>query len=233
MTAYITYADSLQQGDAAPSGTTNAGEALAPYRSREWEIGYKVSLAGMNLGAALYRITRPYAFVGPDNVFREQGHQRNRGIELTANGKLTRDLDVFAGLSYLDPKLFDTGSAATSDKQILGLAKLTFDVLLDYHVPFVPGLTLGANMNHASRGPGNYTNADFVGGYTYADLDVRYQMHVAGWPVALRVAVNNVADARYWANIAPVGQNGYNSTDSGTGTLGAPRTVRASIEVGL
>ncbi|WP_454884331.1 TonB-dependent receptor [Sphingomonas oryzagri] len=233
MTAYVTYADSLQQGDAAPTGAANAGEALAPYRSREWEVGYKVALAKMNLGVALYRITRPYAFVGPDNVFREQGHQRNRGVELTANGKLTRDLDIFAGVSYLDPKLFETGSVATSDKQILGLAKFTFDVLLDYHVPFVPGLTLGANMNHASRRPGNYTNTDFVDGYTYADLDMRYQMNVAGRPVALRIAVNNVANARYWANIAPVGQNGYNSTDNGTGTLGAPRTVRASIEVGL
>jgi iron complex outermembrane recepter protein len=233
MTAYVTYADSLQQGDAAPTGSANAGEALAPYRSREWEIGYKVALAKMNLGIAFYRITRPYAFVGPDNVFREQGHQRNRGVELTANGKLTRDLDIFAGLSYLDPKLFDTGSAATSDKQILGLAKPTFDVLLDYHVPFVPGLTLGANMNHASQRPGNYTNTDFVNGYTYADLDVRYQMHIGKRAVAFRVGVNNVSNARYWANVAPVGQNGYNSTDNGTGTLGAPRTFRASLEVGL
>lgn len=233
MTTYITYADSLQQGDAAPTGAANAGQALAPYRSREWEIGYKVALAKINLGVALYRITRPYAFIGPDNVFRQQGRQRNRGVEFTANGKLARDLDIFAGVSYLDPKLFDTGAASTSDKQILGLAKFTFDVLLDYHVPFVPGLTLGANMNHASRRAGNYTNTDFVNGYTYADLDVRYQMHVAQRPVALRFAVNNVANARYWANVAPVGQNGYNSTDNGIGTLGAPRTFRVSLEVGL
>ena len=52
-------------------------------------------------------------------------------------------------------------------------------------------------------------------------------------PVVLRFAADNVGDERYWANVAPVGQNGYTGTDNGTGTLGVPRTFRASIEVGF
>lgn len=233
MTAYLTYANSLQQGDAAPAGTVNAGEALAPYRSTEWEAGYKIDVARVNLALALYQIRRPYPFVGPDNVFAVRGQQRNRGIEVSANGRVTNALNVYAGLSYIDPKLFDTGAAATTDKQILGLSQVTFDVLLEYRLPFLPALTLSTNINHSGRRPGNYMNTDFVDGYTLVDLDARYQIHVTGRPVALRLAVDNIGDQRYWANIAPTGQNGYNSTDSGTGTIGAPRTFRASIEVGL
>lgn len=233
MTAYVTYADSLQQGDSAPSGAANAGQNLAPYRSREWELGYKLEVAAMNLGAALYRIQRPYAYVGADNVFANGGRQVNRGLELTANGAVSRDLYVYAGLSLLDPRLFDTGSAATSDQQILGLSRVVFNALLDYSVPVVPGLAFTLNVNHASRRPGNYTNTDFVDGYTLLDLGARYRTRIAGKNVVFRVAVDNLTNRQYWANIAPTGQNGFNSTDNGTGTLGAPRTVRASIQIDL
>jgi iron complex outermembrane recepter protein len=106
-------------------------------------------------------------------------------------------------------------------------------VLLEYRLPVLPALTLTSNVQYASRRAGNYTNTDFVDGYTVLDLGARYQMRVAGRPVVLRFDAANVTDERYWANIAPVGQNGYSGTDSGTGTLGAPRTVRASIEVGF
>ncbi|WP_414441708.1 TonB-dependent receptor [Burkholderia sp. 22PA0106] len=233
MTAYVTYADSLQQGDSAPSGAANAGQSLAPYRSREWELGYKLEVAAMNLGAALYRIQRPYAFVGADNVFANGGRQINRGLELMANGAVSRDLYVYAGLSLLDPRLFDTGSAATSDQQILGLSRVVFNALLDYSVPVVPGLAFTLNVNHASRRPGNYTNTDFVDGYTLLDLGARYRTRIAGKNVVFRVAIDNLTNRQYWANIAPTGQNGFNSTDNGTGTLGAPRTVRASIQIDL
>jgi iron complex outermembrane recepter protein len=233
MTAYLTYADSLQQGDNAPAGVTNAGAALAPYRSTEWELGYKVALSRVNLALALYQIERPYAFTQPDNTFALGGEQRNRGLELTANGRVTPDLNVFAGLSLLDPKLLDTALPAISDKTILGLSKVTLDVLLEYRVPVLPALTLSTNVQYASRRAGNYTNTDYVDGYTVVDLNARYQMQLAGRAVALRFAADNVGDERYWANITPLGQNGYTGADSGTGTLGAPRTFRASIEVGF
>ena len=51
--------------------------------------------------------------------------------------------------------------------------------------------------------------------------------------MTLRVAVDNITNRHYWANIAQSGQNGYSGTGNGTGTLGAPRTVRASLQVDL
>lgn len=233
MTAYLTYADSLQQGDNAPAGSANAGSSLAPYRSRQWELGYKVDIDRMTLGAALYRIERPYAYVGDDNVFAERGRQVNRGLELTATGAVTRDLNVFAGISLMDPRVFDTGSAATSDKQILGLSHVVFNALVDYAVPAVPGLGFNVNVSYASRRPGNNTNTEYVDGYTVFDLGARYRTKIAGKSVTLRVAVDNITNRHYWANIAPSGQNGYSGTGNGTGTLGAPRTVRASLQVDL
>lgn len=233
MTGYVTYASSLQQGDAAPAGTANAGDALAPVRSIQWEAGYKIDLARIKLALALYSIRRPYAFTGPDNIFALRGYQLNRGIEITANGRVTPDLNVFAGLSFLDARLLNTGSALTSDRRVIGVPRLAFNALIEYRLPFLPGLTLTANENHAGRRAGNFTNTDFVGSYDVVDLGARYQMRLAHTPVALRLSVLNVGDERYWANVAPTGQNGYNGTDNGTGLIGAPRTLRASIQVAL
>lgn len=233
MTAYVTYASSLQQGDAAPAAAANAGEGLSPYRSKQWEAGYKLDLGRLALALAAYQIERPYAFTGPDNIYREQGRQRNRGVELTANGRITDDLNLFGGVSVLDPKLFDTGSALTSDKQILGLPKLAFNLLGEYRLPMLPEVTLSADVSHVSERPGNYSNTDFVDGYTLVDLGIRYQTHINGQDLALRLSVNNLFNQHYWANITPTGQNGYNSTDDGTGTLGAPRSVRVQMQVAL
>jgi iron complex outermembrane receptor protein len=233
MTAYVTYASSLQQGDTAPSTAANAGEALAPYRSTQWEAGYKLDLDRIQLALAGYQIRRPYAYVGTDNLFRERGHQRNRGIELSANGHVTHDLNIFAGVSVLDPKLFDTGSALTSDKQILGLSKFAFNLLAEYRLPMLPELTVTADIGHVGQRPGNFSNADMVDGYTTVDLGLRYQLELHGQALAFRLGVDNVFDERYWANIAPTGQNGYNSVDNGTGTLGAPRSVRFQVQVAL
>jgi iron complex outermembrane receptor protein len=51
--------------------------------------------------------------------------------------------------------------------------------------------------------------------------------------VTFRLALDNATDRRYWANVTPAGQNGYNAAGSATATLGAPRTVRASVQVDL
>ncbi|KZC15593.1 TonB-dependent receptor [Rhodanobacter sp. FW510-R12] len=230
---YATYADSLQQGDSAPAGAINAGENLAPSRSKQWELGYKVEAGGMFLSVALFQIRRPYAYIGPDNVFGLQGLQQNRGLELSASGDIGRDFTVFAGAALLDPRLRDTGSASTDNKQVLGLSRGTCSVLVEYHVPAVKGLTLSVNTYHVTRRPGDFANAQFVDGYTVSDLGARYLIRIGGKPATLRLAADNIGNSHYWANITPSSQNGYNSTGSGTGALGAPRTIRASIQVDL
>ncbi len=56
--AWISYADSLEQGGTAPLGVgvKNEGQSLDPYRSQQYEIGLKKEFSGINLGAALFRL---------------------------------------------------------------------------------------------------------------------------------------------------------------------------------
>jgi iron complex outermembrane recepter protein len=230
-TIYGSYADSLQQGDMAPSGSANAGVGLAPYRSKQYELGYKMGLSRLNFTADVFRVERPYALVDTDNVFRQAGDQVNNGLELTLNGDIADGLTVFTGLTYLDPTVSHTGVAATDGKRILGLSKVVGSVLVDYRIAAVPGLAVNLHLAHASNRPGDNADSYRVDGFTTTDLSARYVMQMWGTVGTWNVAVANITDERYWANITPTGQNGYTGAGNGTGTIGAPRTVRASLQV--
>lgn len=231
--AYFTYESSLQAGDIAPTGVVNQGQSLSPYRSTEYELGYKIDLDKLSLAASVFRIQRPYAFVGADNVFGVQGEQVNKGIDLSASGNIGRDISVFAGAEFLDAKLDSSSNAGADGKQILGLPRVAAHALVEYHVPVIEGLTLSSDVAYQGRRPGNYSNTSYVSSFTTLGLGVRYVQMVYGKRLTWRLNVDNVTNRDYWAYIGPSGQNGYTGTDSGTGVIGAPRTVRLSLEMAL
>ncbi len=159
MTAYASYADNLQQGEIAPAGSVNAGTALAPYRARQEEVGYKVALDRVNLTADVFRIRRPYALL-VNNVFGLVGEQQNDGFEVAANGTVAQYLTIFSGLMYLNPRLSHTGNAAFDGKQIIGLSRVVGSVLLDYRIPALPDLAVNVHVAHVTSRPGD--NADTI-----------------------------------------------------------------------
>ena len=64
------------------------GESLAPYRSKEYEVGYKASVDKMNLTAAIFRIQRPFANINAaDNVFEISGRAGEQGSGALRGGR--------------------------------------------------------------------------------------------------------------------------------------------------
>jgi iron complex outermembrane recepter protein len=235
MTVYATFASSLQAGDLAPTGTNppliNAGHSLPPYRSKEYEVGYKASLAKIDFTAALFRIQRPFANVNPaDNAFEISGLQVNRGVELSAVGEVITGLTVYGGVTLLDAKLEDTPLATTNDKIYVGAPKVKGNTLFEYHFPAIQGLVASFDWQYSGPRAANDTNSFFVAGYNLFDLGARYTSTVLTKSVTWRLAVDNVADKHYWSTIAP-----SNLTGANTGNLlahfGSPRTVLASASI--
>lgn len=228
-TAYFTYASSLQAGDLAPGGTLNAGESLPPYRSTEYEVGYKASLATIDIGAALFRIERPFANIDPtDNVFRISGDQVNKGLELSAVGQVVEALTLYGGLTLLDARMQHTPLATTNDQLYVGAPKVKGNVLLEYQVPAVAGLVASFDYQFSSPRAGNDSNSFMVAGYNLFDVGVRYVRD----RVTLRLAVDNLTDRSYWSTVAPSNLSGAN-TGSLIGHLGVPRTLLASVSIRL
>ena len=233
MTVYATFASSLQAGDLAPSGTglANAGQSLPPYRSKEYEVGYKASLAKIDFTAALFRIQRPFANINlADNAFEISGLQVNRGLELSAVGEVIQGLTVYGGVTFLDAKLENTPLATTNDKIYVGAPKVKGNTLFEYHYPAIPGLVTSFDWQFSGPRAANDTNSFFVAGYNLFDIGARYTSSFLTKSVTWRLAVDNVADKHYWSTVAP-----SNLTGANTGNLlahfGSPRTVLASASI--
>jgi iron complex outermembrane recepter protein len=231
MTVYATFASSLQAGDLAPSGTVNAGQGLAPYRSKEYEVGYKASLAKIDFTAAVFQIQRPFANINPaDNAFEITGLQVNKGLELSAIGEVVSGLTVYGGVTLLDAKLQHTPSEATNDKIYVGAPKVKGNTLFEYQIPTVQGLVATFDWQFSGPRAADDANSFFVAGYNLFDLGARYTSTVLSKRVTWRLAVDNVADRHYWSTIAPSNLTGAN-TGSLLAYFGSPRTVLASASM--
>jgi iron complex outermembrane receptor protein len=231
MSVYATYASSLQAGDLAPAGTVNSGTSLPPYRSKEYEIGYKTEFETINFTAALFRIQRPFANINPlDNTFEITGEQINKGLELSAVGDLIGGLTMYGGITLLNSTLQNTGLATTDDKLYVGTPKVKGNMLLEYHVPQLPGLVATFDYQFSGPRPGDDINQFEAAGYNLVDVGGRYTLKMWGTPVAWRLAVDNVTDRHYWSTIGPSNLTGAN-TGNLVAHVGAPRTLQASVTV--
>lgn len=230
MTLYGTYASSLQQGDIAPGAAANANQALAPYRSKEWEIGYKTQLHTISLTTALFRIERPFANTDANNVFRITGNQVNYGAEISAQGNLFHRLLIDGGFTALNPRLNDTGIAPTNNKLFVGTPPYKSNLLSEYQLPFIEGLTVTGDWQYIGRRTQDDENLHFTQGYNTFDFGLRYSHSVLSKLTTWRVAANNITDTHYYSTIGPGDITGTNAS-SNTAHLGEPRTVAASMQI--
>ena len=233
MSTYFTYASSLQVGDLAPGTAANAGVSLPPYRSKEYEVGYKATFAKIDFTAALFHIERPFANIDPtDQVFKISGEQVNRGLELSSIGEIFDGLTLFGGLTILDARLQHTPFPSTNGQAYVGAPRVKGNTLFEYRLPFATGLVALFNYQFSGRRAANDTNTQVAAGYNLFDIGIRYTSVLDSLPVTWRLAVDNVTDRQYWSTIGPSNLTGANS-GSLLAHLGSPRTVLASVSVDL
>ena len=205
---YGTYIEGLVAGDVAPSNASNAGQAFAPYQTRQQELGVKVDTGSYGGTVSVFQSRKVnYGFNG--GVFEQLDTQRNRGAEISVYGEALPGVRVLGGASFLDAKL--TG------KQVIGSPKSQFNLGFDFDVTGVPGLALNVRGVHTARQFADAANTEVVPSWTRFDLGARYEMDVGTHQVTLRAGVNNVTNRNYWASSGGYPGQGYL-------TVGAPRT---------
>ncbi|HTA42923.1 MAG TPA: TonB-dependent receptor [Bryobacteraceae bacterium] len=247
MTIYGTFADSIQAPDvaAASSGSTiivNANQALPPYRSKEGEIGYKMRIRRLNFAVDAFRVERPFAnyvtgLVDPVcgkqsgtvncEALEITGDQVNYGVESTLSGRLLDSLVVTAGLSVLDPKLTDTGIAATNNRNFVGIPDYRSNILAEYRLPKIVGAFFNFDWQHVGRRAIDDINSSYTPQFNTFDFGVRYTVRILGKLSTWRVTANNATNVFYWSTLGPGSITGQ-STGSYLGHLGEPRVITAS-----
>jgi iron complex outermembrane receptor protein len=232
VTLYATYANSIEQGETAPAGTTNVNQILKPYHDTEYEAGIKYALTpDFLITAAGFRMTRPLATTaatGATSVFEVVGTQRNWGAELFGQGAVNPWLSVLGGVTYIDARLVGATTPATNNKRVVGVPEFKSDIAGDFHPELFRGVGLTGALHYESDRAATNTNNSFAPAYATVDLGVRYSAAWFGRHETARLQVINVGDTRYYSSIADgtiVGSPGANTAYSG-----APRTVMASLE---
>ena len=249
MTIYATFADSIQAPDvaAANSGNIviiNASQALPPYRSKEGEIGYKLRVRRINFSTALFRVERPFANfvtgVVRSGLRSSIRHSELRGLQDHRQpGQLRRrerrspagsstSLMVTGGLSVLDPKLTNTGIAATNNRNFVGIPDYKSNILAEYRLPVIVGAFLNFDWQHVGRRPIDDINSAYTPQYNTFDFGVRYTTKILGKVTTWRVTANNATNVHYWSTLGPGSITGQ-STGSYLGHLGEPRLITASM----
>ena len=200
LSTYASYAEGFEQGGVAPFNTLNAGQSLAPVKSKQYEAGVKADIgSSLTVDAAVFRIEKTLQYVNTANVYVQAGTQRHTGIELTANGRVTRDLSIVAGAAYLHTEQQDTGDAATNGKRAANVPTFQANAFLDYRIAAVRGLNVDAGIYYVGARPLNASNSVSLPGYVRFDAGARYRTRIGGHTTIFRAGVQNLTDKRYWA----------------------------------
>lgn len=221
---YANYIEGLTQGETAPLGTANQAQQLAPYVSRQKEIGVKYDDRSFGATLALFSTTRPRGIVNAANVFVAQGEDRHRGVELNVHGEPVRGVRLLGGATWLDAKQRQTGAPAADGRRVIGVPDFQATLGAEWDVPRASGLALDARVVHTGDSYVDAANALRVPGWTRLDVGARYLTEIAGRIVTLRARIDNVTDRDHWASSGGFPGAGYL-------VLGAPRTFSLSASV--
>jgi iron complex outermembrane recepter protein len=222
VTTYVSYGEGLQQGFVAPSGSANAGQSFAPYVSRQIELGVKTALEPINVNVALFRIEQANQFTtgsGSSMVYSQDGQAVNQGVEVNMTGKVSNDVTIVGGFTFLNAKV--EKAAANQGKTPQGVAEAMGRLYVEYALPFIPGLTVTGGMSYTGSSWMDAANTLSVPAVVVADAGLRYERKICGRKTTTRLNIANLTGEDYW------------TTRNNAVYLGSPQTVTASVTVAL
>ena len=209
---------------AAP--VTNARAYLPPFVSTQYEVGSKYQITdGLLATVALFGISRPSAIylpTSPDQsafTYIDNGRQVNKGAEFNLTGRVTPELKLFGGVTYLHAQVDRSQDGLLDGNRPIGIPKAQANLVAEYALLPVPHLTLIGAVRYKSATEADAANTRLVRGAATFDAGFKYYMRLSGHAVTARLYVQNIADHDYWSGnvYAPVV------------FLGDPRTFRFEL----
>lgn len=226
---YASYSQGMEHGGTADRYAENANVELTPSRSKQIELGVKADLTpDFMVAATLFQIRKGLEFnqyldssMSTYNFVRA-GQAQHRGLELSAQGKASANLNLGASITALNSQQSGTGSADYDGKRVPNVPAFKAAVHADYAVPQVAGLSVNGSWEYAGKKAFENNNTTFVPSYSVFNLGAAWATRLAGTPAVLRATVNNVTDKFYWRDVTPEA-GGYLFP-------GASRTLKVSAQ---
>lgn len=197
-TYYISYTTSF---DPAVSYLTLAPDSSGPppQTARDWEIGAKLQWLGGALltTATAFRIDSAHITVSdPDDPTLQEmpgSDQRVQGVELTAAGRISEQVEITANYTFIDPEITASATPAEIGKQIPNAARNTANLWLEYEPRET--IELGVGVNYVGHRYADTLNTANVPAFTVVNA-------MAGWQATprlhLQFNLQNIGDAKYF-----------------------------------
>lgn len=226
LSLYGNYIEGLSPGITVSTIYANAGETLAPYQTRQAELGVKWDSGAFTHTLSVFDIEKPFTVTssGSGSALPRltlDGEQQNRGMEWNMFGQLGHDVRLLGGAAYVRAKQTRASTASTVGRDAPGTPRWTANLGAEWDAPWLPGLTLNARAIYTGAQYLDAASALQIPAWTRWDVGARYAMRLAGHPATVRASVENLADRHYWS-----GRFG-----EGFATLGAPRAFKLSMSV--
>ncbi|MGB5724139.1 MAG: TonB-dependent siderophore receptor [Parasphingorhabdus sp.] len=193
---------------------------LAPETFENYEIGVKWDLTpALSLTSALFRLDRDDQSILLDN----QGNttlsgSRTEGVEFQLVGKLTDQLQINAGYSYLDGQQRNAASVGGQDLRLFQVPEHMISLWTKYD--FTEQFAAGVGVTHQSSQFATNDNSVRIPAFTRVDAAIYYDMSER---VQVQLNVENLFDETYYPSV-------HNNDNISTGE---PLNARLTVKFGF
>lgn len=181
---YFQSSSMLPNPDLTPEQADNMSLSLS------WEIFSNITL---DLSPFYNRITDRITYIrnGPTGSYVNLGKVTYKGLDISCDMKLWKDLKLKTTYTYLEAKDDNTGLFITSKSKHRALANLVYN-------PANP-FCLRLSVKYVSKVFSNKANTKEIDGYTTGSMRMEYQKKIfrMGEPVTFFVEVKNITDKFY------------------------------------
>jgi len=224
LTLYSNYGVMLSLGPQAPWWSDNSSQFLAPFFTRQAEVGAKYEPGQRILiTTAFFHMRAPFFYPESDGAggfnFVSQGRETHNGVELSAEGKAANWLRLNASAAAMNAISTDTGTPAFDNKQVINVPHLNTNLFADLTVPRMRGLHLMPGWSFTTRKEATRDDQVSVPSYNLFNLGARYTPGGEQGRITFRIYADNITNKRYWSDTGA----SYGDTFV---WLGAPPTVR-------
>jgi iron complex outermembrane receptor protein len=213
---YANRIEGLAKGPTPPTTALNRDETFAPVRSKQIEAGVRLDMDSYGASLGVYRIEQPSSYT-QNGLFRVDGQQQNKGVELNVYGEPLDGLRLLSGATLMKTEIEGSANGVNDGNRAVGVPRFQLNVGADWDVPGIEGAALSARMLRTGGQYLNAANTQSIPAWNRFDVGSRYAFKVDEKEITLRANLENVANKAYWA-----------SANGGYLTQGTPRTLKVS-----
>ncbi len=207
LTAYAGYTQGLEKSGVAPDSARNSGAVLPA--SLTWQVdgGARYAVTPkLNLVAGAFELQAPYFNLDTNNVDRELGVQRAKGVELSLAGQATQRLSLNVGVlagnvGITGPNLAAEGVGSVA----VGQPHLFYVAAADYALPRWPGASIDVRVLHLGAAPESVDDRVSTRPLTVLNVGARYRFTAFGRTSTLRIQVQNALGTNAWSQLSTPG----------------------------